>query len=902
MDDLKQFLSDNMMSYQLDELKEKLQDKKVIIYGAGLLFQTIVENYDLADLNIIGICDKKFSLDDEKKDFLGYNIIPFLKLPEYQAEYIIVAIRNYYPVITELKHIIKDINIIPFVNFDFDINKNFKSKNIINKLFSIKNTKYSKEIKILGFNFIIEDKYKKLFENYKNLESKVNYNQQLLNKINMVISNELNTAKIDTEIDNLLESGINETKRDPQLIVSLTSYPERMYDIHYCLYSLLTQSIKPDQLILWLAEEEFPNKEKDIPKKVLNLQKYGLTIKWCNNIKSYKKLVPTLKEYPNDIIVTADDDIFYPKNWLEKLYNEYLQNSEYIYCHNAHKITFEGENIKPYTNWKKSINDNTADFINIAIGCGGILYPPNSFHQDIFDQKLFMWLAPNADDLWFWAMAVLNNKKIKIIKNPINRVIYINPRRELGLSTEHTLYQINLKGGNDLQFKNILEQYPEIKDILRYYHYVFEYYNDDIYNYVRFLDHKFAYDYVTKQIKGNSSILEIGCGDGYGTSILAKHFKQIEAIDISNETIQRAKAIYKLDNCNFSVSTDKKLNFPDNSFDAVISFHVIEHVKNVRKYLKEIKRVLKPDGKFIITTPSRTHRLAPNQKPWNEEHLREYDSKTLKKEIDKVFKNYKVFSITAKQEIKDIEFDRVVDKRADYNGIRKNINTNIDYKKEFSINDFYVSEENPDSGLDLMVTNINFDSKEYWENRYRYHGNSGAGSYGKLAEFKAEIINGFINEHNINNIIEFGCGDGNQLNLFNIKNYLGFDVSDTIIKLCQDKFFDNPNYKFKNMSEYRGEKAELTLSLDVIYHLVEDSVYNDYMNKLFDASNKYVIIYASNKNEEHYIHVKHRKFTDWIENNKKEWKLIKHIPNKYPYNINKIGESSFADFYIFAKS
>ena len=201
-----------------------------------------------------------------------------------------------------------------------------------------------------------------------------------------------------------------------------------------------------------------------------------------------------------------------------------------------------------------------------------------------------------------------------------------------------------------------------------------------------------------------------------------------------------------------------------------------------------------------------------------------------------------------------------------------------------------------------MVTNINFDSKEYWENRYRYHGNSGAGSYGKLAEFKAEIINEFINEHNINNVIEFGCGDGNQLNLFNIKNYLGFDVSDTIIKFCQDKFFDNPSYKFKNMSEYRGEKAELTLSLDVIYHLIEDNVFNDYMNKLFYSATKYVIIYASNKNEEHYIHVKHRKFTDWIENNKKEWKLIKHIPNKYPYDINKIGESSFADFYIFAKS
>ena len=786
MDDLKQFLNGNMMSYQLDELKDKIQDKKVIIYGAGLLFQTIVENYNLSGLNIIGVCDKKFSLDDENKDFLGFNIIPLLKLPEYQAEYIIVAVRNYYPIIAELKHLIKNINIIPFVNYDYKSNPNKNISKFMKNIFSINKTRYSKEFKILGLNLKFEDKYKKLFESYKNLESKVNYNQQLLNKINMVISNELNTVKLEEEINNLSELGINQTKRTPQLIVSLTSYPERMYDIHYCLYSLLTQSIKPDQLILWLAEEEFSNKEKDIPKKVLNLQKFGLTIKWCNNIKSYKKLIPTLKEYPNDIIVTADDDIFYQRNWLEKLYNAYLEDNQYIYCHNAHKITFEGENIKSYTHWKKSINDNTADFINIAIGCGGILYPPNSLNKDIFNQELFMWLAPNADDMWFWAMAVLNNTKIKIIKAPINQVLYTNPRRELGLSTEHTLYQINLKGGNDLQLKNILEQYPEIKDKLRDYHYVFECYNDDIYNYVLFLDHKFAYDYVTKQIKGNSSILEIGCGDGYGTSFLAKHFKQVEAIDISKEAIQKAKAIYKLDNCNFSVSTGEKLNFPDNSFDAIVSFHVIEHVKNVRKYLKEIKRVLKPDGKFILTTPSRTHRLAPKQKPWNEEHLREYDSETLKKEINKVFNNYKIFSITAKQEIKDIEFDRVIDKRADYNGIRKNINTNIDYKKEFSINDFYVSEEDPDSGLDLMVTNINFDSKEYWENRYKYQGNSGAGSYGKLAEFKAEVINEFINENNINNVIEFGCGDGNQLNLFNIKNYLGFDVSDTIIKLCQD--------------------------------------------------------------------------------------------------------------------
>ncbi len=905
MNNLNKFLQDNMFHYQIENLQQIIGDKKIIIYGCGLLFKTIQEEYDLSSFNIVGICDKKFSITDEGKDIMGIPIIPFSKLSEYSVDYIVVAVQNYYSIISELSRTIKSSKIIPLVNLSFKYNSltmSNRTGNFLSNLFSIKNFHYKKIITILGIKFKFENKYKKLSEDYKFLESKLNFLQKQLNKINKVISGGINTAKIENEIELLSQKGVTETPRNQKLIVSLTSYPERMYDIHYCLYSLLTQTIKPDKLILWLSEEEFPNKEKDIPKKVLHLQKFGLEIKWCGkNIKSYKKLIPALKEYPDDVIVTADDDIFYPANWLEKLYKAYLDDSSYIYCHNAHKITFEGRNIKSYMSWERSINDNTADFINVAVGCGGILYPPKSLHPDVFEQKTFMWLAPNADDIWFWAMAVLNNTKIRVLKHPINEIIYTNPKRDLGLTTEHTLYHVNMKGGNDLQLKNVLETYPEIKDKLRDYHYVFELYNDNIYNYILFLDHKFAYDYVTKQINRNSSVLEIGCGDGYGTSYLAKHFKYVEAIDISEDAIKKAKAIYKLDNCTFKSYPGKKLNYPDNFFDAVVSLQVIEHVKDVKLYLKEIKRVLKDDGVFIISTPSRTHRLAPKQKPWNEEHLREYDSKTLQREISKVFDNFKILSVTSKQEILDIEYDRVADKRTDFKGIRKNIKTDIDYKKEFSVNDFYVSDTDLDSGLDFIVTNINFDSAKYWENRYKNQGNSGAGSYGLLAEFKADVINNFVKEHYINSIIEFGCGDGNQLELFNVKNYTGFDVSDTILDYCKRKFRNHKDYKFKNMTEYTGEKAELTLSLDVIFHLVENNVFETYMNRLFNSASKYVIIYASNKNEEHCIHVKHRKFTDWVEKNQPNWKLLNIIPNKYPYDLNKPNETSFSDFYIFEK-
>jgi len=195
-----------------------------------------------------------------------------------------------------------------------------------------------------------------------------------------------------------------------------------------------------------------------------------------------------------------------------------------------------------------------------------------------------------------------------------------------------------------------------------------------------------------------------------------------------------------------------------------------------------------------------------------------------------------------------------------------------------------------------------FNSGKYWEGRYAAGGNSGAGSYNRLAEFKAEILNDFVKKHSINSVIEFGCGDGNQLSLAQYPKYLGFDVSQTAINICKNKYFDDKTKEFRLLDAFSGEKAELTLSLDVIYHLIEDRVFENYMETLFGASTKFVIIYASNKTSSQLTyHVKHRKFTDWVEFNKKDWNLLKFIPNKYPAQDDNGNDpsTSFADFYIF---
>lgn len=132
---------------------------------------------------------------------------------------------------------------------------------------------------------------------------------------------------------------------------------------------------------------------------------------------------------------------------------------------------------------------------------------------------------------------------------------------------------------------------------------------------------------------------------------------------------------------------------------------------------------------------------------------------------------------------------------------------------------------------------------------------------------------------------------------------IGFDVSPNAISRCLKSFLDDETKTFKLMADYDGETAELTLSLDVIYHLVEDTVFTDYMNRLFDSAERFIIIYSSDTDEnpeDTAVHVRHRKFSNWITSNKAEFKFVTHIPNKYPYNI-ETKRGSFADFYIYSK-
>ena len=299
------------------------------------------------------------------------------------------------------------------------------------------------------------------FKNYPNFSL---FNERIKNED----LNHINKRKLNYKIENFNETGLNLEKRDSKIIVSLTSFPERIYDIHYCIYSLLTQDFKPDMVILWLAEEQFPNKESDLTSELIKLKDNGLTIKWCNDIRPYKKLIPAIKEYPNDYIVTVDDDIFYPKDWLKNMWNQYQKFPNTIISSRARRITLRPDgSIDKYSNWEGITNKSETSFLNFPTGAGGTLYFPNSLCEKVVDESMFLNLCPAGDDIWFWAMAILKKSKITVIEKPYWDLIYVNLAREWGILNEITLWDSNKGGQNDIQMKNVIDKFPAILDIIK---------------------------------------------------------------------------------------------------------------------------------------------------------------------------------------------------------------------------------------------------------------------------------------------------------------------------------------------------------------------------------------------------------------------------------------------------
>lgn len=196
-------------------------------------------------------------------------------------------------------------------------------------------------------------------------------------------------------------------------------------------------------------------------------------------------------------------------------------------------------------------------------------------------------------------------------------------------------------------------------------------------------------------------------------------------------------------------------------------------------------------------------------------------------------------------------------------------------------------------------------SSAYWGERYAKGGTSGPGSYGPFATFKAEVLNGLVREFAIESVVEFGCGDGAQLAFAEYPRYTGLDVSPHAIQRCIERFPDDPT---KSFFRYDPEcfhdkagvfRADLALSLDVIYHLTEDAVFERYMTHLFAAGTRLVVIYSNDADHPcAAAHVRFRKFSTWIARRAPRWALARHVPNRFP-DTGDYRTGSPSDFYVY---
>lgn len=255
-------------------------------------------------------------------------------------------------------------------------------------------------------------------------------------------------------------SGID--KNSP-LIVSLTSFPARIDLVWMTINSIMNQTMKADRIILWLSNEQFAGDDSDLPKELTDLKKRGLEIRYCPNLMPHKKYFYTMQEHPEGVVVTIDDDIFYPENHLEVLWKKHMEYPNAVCCWYAHKIGFDGNgNILPYKEWKGNVSGYTKPTMQLlAVGCGGVLYPVKEMPKELFREEQVRKLCITTDDLWLKSMEVLAGVPVvRCVKESLIFYGFLKTRHK-GLFADNAN-----RDGNDVAMEKILEEYPQVQEIL----------------------------------------------------------------------------------------------------------------------------------------------------------------------------------------------------------------------------------------------------------------------------------------------------------------------------------------------------------------------------------------------------------------------------------------------------
>lgn len=211
------------------------------------------------------------------------------------------------------------------------------------------------------------------------------------------------------------ELGItNERYCDYEVVVSMATHGERFYEAYMAIESIMQQSVKPNRLILNVAKDEFEG--KPLPPALRKQQSRGLEINYCEDYWSFKKIIPTLRRFPEAVIITVDDDCLYNPDMVENLIMSHIQDPSAIFGNRIHTLSFDPttRGLKSYMDWDMCIpNTDKSSVLHFITSVGGVLYPPHSLHKDVIRDDIFMDICKTNDDVWCYTMALLARTPIK---------------------------------------------------------------------------------------------------------------------------------------------------------------------------------------------------------------------------------------------------------------------------------------------------------------------------------------------------------------------------------------------------------------------------------------------------------------------------------------------------------
>lgn len=249
--------------------------------------------------------------------------------------------------------------------------------------------------------------------------------------------------------------GINKcSNREEKIIVSLTTFPERISEINCVLQSLLNQTFKPDTIILWLADSQFPDKNA-IRERFKSFIMRGMEIRYCEDLRAHKKYYYTMKEYPDATIITVDDDLFYPEDLVEKLYKKHKEYPNAVVAMRAHKMQFKNGKLLPYNQWSTGAKGTVGpDKYLFSTGAGGVLFPPYCFKEECFDIKTIKEICLLADDVWLNCMRIRNNRELVKVEEYYPEYCSLKCSQATGLAKDNVVNNMN-----DIQLKKVIKKF-----------------------------------------------------------------------------------------------------------------------------------------------------------------------------------------------------------------------------------------------------------------------------------------------------------------------------------------------------------------------------------------------------------------------------------------------------------